>query len=346
MNYPEDLAYTKSHEWGRFPDRATATVGRTEFAQHELGDLVFVNLPVPGDEVTAGEPFADVESVKAVSDVFSPVTGTVLAVNEALLEASQLINESPYAAWLVKIGDITGTEDFMNAEEYEQSSKPGGNKEWGGYLSITAEDRARMLEDAGFFLHPDLFSDLPASIRQKGLLKLPLGLSELEVRRKMESLAAKNIRFPTVLRGAGAYRHYIPSVVKYGAAKEEFVTAYTPYQAEISQGILQSIFEYQTMIADLTAMDAANASVYDGGVAPRPRPPAMCRERAEDAGPCLGGGPSGRHRTMRTYSEGANADLFRHPGKRRLGPIRRRSRLFWTTPFLRLYPAAKLLRAY
>lgn len=73
--------------------------------------------------------------------------------------------------------------------------------------------------------------------------------------------------FGTVLRGAGAYRHYIPSIVKYITAKEEFVTAYTPYQAELSQGILQSIFEYQTMICDLTGMDVANASVYDGASA-------------------------------------------------------------------------------
>ena len=85
----------------------------------------------------------------------------------------------------------------------------------------------------------------------------------------MEELAGKNKVFRHIFRGAGAYNHYIPAIVDSVASKEEFVTAYTPYQAEISQGILQSIFEYQTMICELTGMDAANASVYDGATAPR-----------------------------------------------------------------------------
>lgn len=85
-------------------------------------------------------------------------------------------------------------------------------------------------------------------------------MSELEVRRTMTELAGENKVFSTILRGAGAYDHYIPSIVKYIPAKEEFLTAYTPYQAELSQGILQSIFEYQTMICELTGMDVSKAS--------------------------------------------------------------------------------------
>lgn len=118
MNLPTDRKYAKSHEWVLF-EGDTATVGLTDYAQHELGDLVFVNLPQEGDAVTAGEAFADVESVKAVSDVFSPVTGTVAAINEALLDAPQTINESPYDAWFVKVSGIEGQEELLDAAEYE-----------------------------------------------------------------------------------------------------------------------------------------------------------------------------------------------------------------------------------
>ena len=119
MNVLEELKYSKSHEWVKMVDENTALVGLSDYAQDALGDLVFVNLPEAGDEVTAGEAFADVESVKAVSDVFSPVTGTVEEVNEALLDAPESINESPYDAWLVKIGSVTDTEELMSAAEYE-----------------------------------------------------------------------------------------------------------------------------------------------------------------------------------------------------------------------------------
>ena len=119
MNIPKDLKYAKSHEWVKMLDEETALIGLTDYAQDALGDLVFVNLPEAGDEVEAGETFADVESVKAVSDVYSPVTGTVEEVNEALLDAPESINESPYDAWLVKIGSVTDTEELMSAAEYE-----------------------------------------------------------------------------------------------------------------------------------------------------------------------------------------------------------------------------------
>ena len=119
MNVLEELKYSKSHEWVKMVDENTALVGLSDYAQDALGDLVFVNLPEAGDEVTAGEAFADVESVKAVSDVYSPGTGTVEEVNEALLDAPESINESPYDAWLVKIGSVTDTEELMSAAEYE-----------------------------------------------------------------------------------------------------------------------------------------------------------------------------------------------------------------------------------
>lgn len=118
MTHPTELKYSKSHEWVKFLDDTTALIGLTDYAQDALGDLVFVNLPETGDEVTAGESFADVESVKAVSDVFSPVSGTVAEVNEELLDAPELMNSDPYEAWLIKVEHITDREELMTAEEY------------------------------------------------------------------------------------------------------------------------------------------------------------------------------------------------------------------------------------
>lgn len=119
MNIPEELKYAKSHEWVKMLDDETALVGLSDYAQDALGDLVFVNLPEAGDEVSAGEVFADVESVKAVSDVYSPVSGTVAEVNETLLDVPESINEAPYEAWFIKVEHITDTQDLMSAAEYE-----------------------------------------------------------------------------------------------------------------------------------------------------------------------------------------------------------------------------------
>lgn len=148
----------------------------------------------------------------------------------------------------------------------------------GRYVPGTAKEQKEMLSEIGFNSMEELFGHIPDEVKVKGGLKIPDGMSELEVRRKMQSIAGKNQVFPVIFRGAGAYRHFIPAVVNSVITKESLLTAYTPYQAEISQGILQSIFEYQTMICDLTGMDASNASVYDGATAAA-ESIAMCRER-------------------------------------------------------------------
>ena len=118
----------------------------------------------------------------------------------------------------------------------------------GSYVPSTQDQRREMLQALGLTDYRELYRDVPESMYLDRPLDIPQGMSELEVRRAVSAMAGKNKVFPTVLRGAGAYDHYIPSIVKYIPAKEEFLTAYTPYQAEISQGLLQSIFEYQTMI--------------------------------------------------------------------------------------------------
>lgn len=117
MNVPADRQYTESHEWALITND-TATVGLTDYAQGELGDLVFVNLPEPGDEVVKGEPFADVESVKAVSEVYSPVSGTIVEINEVLLDEPGAINEAPYEAWLIKVDPVTESDGLMDADAY------------------------------------------------------------------------------------------------------------------------------------------------------------------------------------------------------------------------------------
>lgn len=124
MELREGLKYSKSHEWVKEED-GVVTIGITDFAQEELGDLVFVNLPEVGDDVTAGEPFADVESVKAVSDIYSPVTGVVCEINEDLLDAPESINAAAYDAWFIKVKDVTDREELLSAEEYEAFAESG-----------------------------------------------------------------------------------------------------------------------------------------------------------------------------------------------------------------------------
>ena len=114
---PEELKYTKSHEWVR-EEEGEYVIGLTDYAQSALGDIVFINLPEEGDDVVAGETFSDVESVKAVSDVFSPVTGTVAAINEDLLDNPALVNEDPYEAWMIRVKNVSDTEDLLDAEAY------------------------------------------------------------------------------------------------------------------------------------------------------------------------------------------------------------------------------------
>ena len=119
MEVRAELKYTKSHEWVK-EEGDVIVVGISDYAQDALGDIVFVNLPEEGDDVSIGDAFADVESVKAVSDIFSPVEGTVKEVNEELVDNPALINEAPYDAWLIKVENVSEKEDTMDADAYEK----------------------------------------------------------------------------------------------------------------------------------------------------------------------------------------------------------------------------------
>ena len=118
MLFPAELKYTKSHEWVKMED-GVAVIGISDFAQDALGDVVFVNLPGEGDDTTAGEAFGDVESVKAVSDLVCPVSGTVCAVNEELLDSPELLNSDPYGAWIIRVEDVSHSEELLSAAAYE-----------------------------------------------------------------------------------------------------------------------------------------------------------------------------------------------------------------------------------
>ena len=184
----------------------------------------------------------------------------------------------------------------------------------GSYVPSTQAERLEMLKAIGLNDYKDLYRDVPAEMYLDTPLNIPNGMSELEVANAVSAMAAKNKVFSTILRGAGAYDHYIPSIVKYIPAKEEFLTAYTPYQAEMSQGILQSIFEYQTMICELTGMDVSNASVYDGATAAA-EAAAMCRDRKRRVTLISGAANPDVINTVRTYCYGTNDELRVIPTK-------------------------------
>ncbi|HZP45978.1 MAG TPA: glycine cleavage system protein GcvH [Candidatus Binataceae bacterium] len=121
MEAPAGLKYSKEHEWVT-TDEAVATIGITDHAQEQLGEIVFVELPAVGDSVSKDDPFGVIESVKAVSDIYAPVSGSVVAVNEELAESPETVNEDPYGdGWLIKVrvSDPTDFEDLMDSEEYE-----------------------------------------------------------------------------------------------------------------------------------------------------------------------------------------------------------------------------------
>ncbi len=119
MTLQNDRKYTNSHEWLLDLGNGTYRVGLSDYAQNELGDIVFIDLPQVGDTITAESSLGDVESVKAVSEVLSPVTGTVTAVNEELSSAPEAINADPYGTWLVEVNNVTAFAELMSADDYE-----------------------------------------------------------------------------------------------------------------------------------------------------------------------------------------------------------------------------------
>jgi len=184
----------------------------------------------------------------------------------------------------------------------------------GTYVPTTLAEQDQMLAEIGISSIDELYANVPAGMMTGDRLSLPEGMSELAVRAAVTSMADKNKVFRTILRGAGAYNHFIPSVVRSITSREEFMTAYTPYQAEISQGILQAIFEYQTMICMLTGMDASNASVYDGASAAA-EAVTMCRDRKRVKAFISSCSNPEVIQTVQTYCFGSDTELVIVPAK-------------------------------
>lgn len=184
----------------------------------------------------------------------------------------------------------------------------------GNYVPNTQKEQQEMLNLMGYSDIGELFCAIPDDIKLKGPLNLPDGISELEVYKKLSKIAEKNQVFGSIFRGCGAYHHYIPAIVKQITAREEFVTAYTPYQAEISQGTLQAIFEFQTMICELTGLDAANASVYDGAGAAA-EAVLMCREKKRKKAVISGTVNPEIIETIKTYCSGSDVEVVIVPKK-------------------------------
>lgn len=213
----------------------------------------------------------------------------------------------------------------------------------GTFVPTTAAEREQMLRTIGASSVEELFRDVPQQMYLDGYLNLPPGKSEQETFEAVSTLAEQNHVFKTCLRGAGSYRHYIPAAVKAIVTREEFVTAYTPYQAEISQGILQGIFEYQTMLCELTGMDVSNAGVYDGGTAAAEAIP-MCRDRKRTRAYVSAAIDPNVLGVMKTYCFGSGTELIVVPMKNgKTDPDALRTMLGADARLL-LCPAAEFLR--
>ena len=184
----------------------------------------------------------------------------------------------------------------------------------GSYVPNTKLQQQSMLQEIGLNSPDDLFRMVPEEVRLQEGLDLPTGLSEMEVLRDMQEKADENQIFRSIFRGAGAYHHYIPAMVGHVLSNETLQTAYTPYQAEISQGVLQSIFEYQTMICELTGMDVSNASVYDGATAAA-EAVAMCADRKRKKALVSACVQPSVLETIRTYCFGNEMELQIVPEK-------------------------------
>ena len=174
----------------------------------------------------------------------------------------------------------------------------------GSFVPNTPAQQKEMLRRVGCESWRDLYRDVPEEVYLKEGTDLPPGMGEQQALAHMEELAGENRVFPHIFRGAGAYAHYIPAIVGRVVKKESFLTSYTPYQAEISQGILQAIFEYQTMICELTGLDVSNASVYDGATAAA-EAAALCADRRRTRILLSEGLPPQVIETVRTYCFGS-----------------------------------------
>src|ERR1019366_154036 len=264
--YPENLRYTKEHEWV-FADGDAGTIGITDHAQQELGDIVYVDLPKVGTRIDAGKSLGSVESVKAVSDIYAPVSGEITEINESLADAPEKLNTDPHGdAWLVKIrlSNAEKIQHLMSAADYQSYV---GAEKYLRYLPKSESERRAMLDACVASTPEELFAHLPEAVRLNRPLNLAPGISEYEIMDYFRDLGAGCATGYASFLGAGVYQHFRPVLVDTVVSRGEFLTSYTPYQAEIAQGPLPAISGFQTVLCQLTGMDVANASMYEGSTA-------------------------------------------------------------------------------
>ena len=256
---PGDLLFTEDHEWLRREDDGSVTIGITDHAQSALGDLVYVELPEVGQDVDAGGEMAVVESVKAASDVYAPIAGSIAAVNEELADDPEKINADPYGdGWIVRMQPVErfDEERLMTPDAYQQSAGRAGRLGTMPFIPHTEKDTREMLAAIGVDSIDDLFDEIPPELLIEHLARCARG-AERDGSLATDARARAMDGSPMCFIGAGAYEHHIPTAVWDIATRGEFYSAYTPYQAEASQGTLQTIYEYQTMITELTGSMSA-----------------------------------------------------------------------------------------
>ena len=273
MAYPANFRYTKQHEWTDVKGDV-ATIGITDYAQHELGDVVFAELPKVGAKVEAGKSFGTVESVKAVSEIYSPVTRRS---HRDQRHASRHARDDQHRSARRRLADQSEAGESSRSQRLDgrgglRSVHRRGRKEQGSlglmrYLPKSPAERQEMLAAIGAKSIDELFESIPERFRLKQALNLPGPFSEAEVIQYFKERAAENSFGYTSFLGAGVYNHLRSVVTDAIIQRGEFLTSYTPYQAEITQGTLQAIFEFQTLMCQLTGQQVANASMWDGSTA-------------------------------------------------------------------------------
>jgi glycine cleavage system P protein (glycine dehydrogenase) subunit 1 len=186
------------------------------------------------------------------------------------------------------------------------------------YVPNTKNDQGEILSSIGKSTVNDLFSDVPNNVLLKKEINLPAALSEPELLEELKKISGKDL-VANNFEGGGSYNHFIPSVIKHLVGRSEFYTAYTPYQAEASQGTLQAIFEYQTMICELTGMDVANASIYDGATALVEAAFLACRSQKKDEIAISAAVHPEYRKVLRTYAKGAGLKIVEIPYDKKSG---------------------------